>query len=38
MAAMRFASTEEGNILGEEERWEKPTLAVEVANEVWGRS
>src|SRR5690349_5421287 len=32
-----FASTEEGNILSEEEQWAKLRLAVEVANEVWGR-
>jgi 5-methyltetrahydropteroyltriglutamate--homocysteine methyltransferase len=32
-----FASTEEGNILGEEEQWAKLRLAVEIANEVWGR-
>ena len=31
-----FASTEEGNILSEEEQWAKLRLAVEVANEVWG--
>ena len=28
-----FASTEEGNILSEEEQWAKLSLAVEVANE-----
>ena len=32
-----FASTEEGNILTEEEQWAKLRLAVEVAEEVWGR-
>ena len=32
-----FASTEEGNILSEEEQWAKLGLAVEVANEVWGK-
>jgi 5-methyltetrahydropteroyltriglutamate--homocysteine methyltransferase len=32
-----FASTEEGNILTEEEQWAKLRLAVEVAQEVWGR-
>jgi 5-methyltetrahydropteroyltriglutamate--homocysteine methyltransferase len=32
-----FASTEEGNILSEEEQWAKLRLAVEVANEVWGK-
>src|ERR1700704_4132922 len=32
-----FASTEEGNILTEEEQWAKLKLAVDVAGEVWGR-
>jgi 5-methyltetrahydropteroyltriglutamate--homocysteine methyltransferase len=32
-----FASTEEGNILSEEEQWAKLRLAVEVADEVWGK-
>jgi 5-methyltetrahydropteroyltriglutamate--homocysteine methyltransferase len=32
-----FASTEEGNILSEEEQWAKLKLAVDVANEVWGK-
>jgi 5-methyltetrahydropteroyltriglutamate--homocysteine methyltransferase len=32
-----FASTEEGNILTEEEQWAKLRLAVEVAQEVWGK-
>lgn len=31
-----FASTEEGNILTEEEQWAKLRLAVEIADEVWG--
>src|SRR6202045_3386462 len=31
-----FASTEEGNILTEEEQWAKVKLTVDVANEVWG--
>ena len=31
-----FASTEEGNMLTEEEQWAKLRLVVEVANEVWG--
>src|SRR5262245_20905018 len=31
-----FASTEEGNVLAEEERWAKLAIVVEVANEVWG--
>jgi 5-methyltetrahydropteroyltriglutamate--homocysteine methyltransferase len=32
-----FASTEEGNVLTEEEQWAKLRLVVEIANEVWGR-
>jgi 5-methyltetrahydropteroyltriglutamate--homocysteine methyltransferase len=32
-----FASTEEGNLLSEEEQWAKLQLAVDIANEVWGR-
>ena len=32
-----FASTEEGNILSEEEQWAKLKLAVDIAKEVWGR-
>ena len=32
-----FASTEEGNILTEEEQWAKLRLAVEVAEDVWGK-
>jgi 5-methyltetrahydropteroyltriglutamate--homocysteine methyltransferase len=31
-----FASTEEGNILAEDEQWKKLGLAVEIATEVWG--
>ncbi len=31
-----FASTEEGNVLAEEEQWAKLRLCVEVAEEVWG--
>jgi 5-methyltetrahydropteroyltriglutamate--homocysteine methyltransferase len=31
-----FASTEEGNILSEDEQWAKLKLAVDVSNEVWG--
>lgn len=31
-----FASTEEGNVLSEEEQWAKLRLCVEVAREVWG--
>jgi 5-methyltetrahydropteroyltriglutamate--homocysteine methyltransferase len=32
-----FASTEEGNLLTEDEQWAKLRLIVEVADEVWGR-
>jgi 5-methyltetrahydropteroyltriglutamate--homocysteine methyltransferase len=32
-----FASTEEGNVLGEDEQWAKLARVVEVAEEVWGR-
>jgi len=32
-----FASTEEGNILTEDEQWAKLKLAVDVASEVWGK-
>jgi 5-methyltetrahydropteroyltriglutamate--homocysteine methyltransferase len=31
-----FASSEEGNILAEEEQWAKLRMIVEIANEVWG--
>ena len=31
-----FASTEEGNLLSEDEQWAKLRMIVEVANEVWG--
>ena len=31
-----FASTEEGNLLAEEEQWAKLARCVEVAEEVWG--
>ena len=31
-----FASTEEGNILAEDEQWAKLAMIVEVAEEVWG--
>ena len=33
-----FASTEEGNILAEDEQWAKLRMIVEVAQEVWGRA
>jgi 5-methyltetrahydropteroyltriglutamate--homocysteine methyltransferase len=31
-----FASTEEGNLLTEDEQWAKLRLCIEVAREVWG--
>ena len=31
-----FASTEEGNVLAEDEQWAKLRMIVEVSNEVWG--
>ena len=31
-----FASTEEGNVLSEEEQWRKLSFIVDVAKEVWG--
>jgi 5-methyltetrahydropteroyltriglutamate--homocysteine methyltransferase len=31
-----FASTEEGNILAEDEQWAKLSMIVELSNEVWG--
>jgi 5-methyltetrahydropteroyltriglutamate--homocysteine methyltransferase len=31
-----FASTEEGNVLAEDEQWAKLAMIVEVADEVWG--
>ncbi len=31
-----FASTEEGNILAEDEQWAKLNMIVEIAREVWG--
>ena len=33
-----FASTEEGNILTEEQQWAKLSRIVEIANEVWGEA
>jgi 5-methyltetrahydropteroyltriglutamate--homocysteine methyltransferase len=33
-----FASTEEGNLLSEDEQWEKLLLVIEVAEEIWGSS
>ena len=32
-----FASTEEGNILAEDEQWAKLRMIADVAGEVWGR-
>src|SRR5579871_3823454 len=32
-----FASTEEGNVLAEEEQWAKLRMIVELAEEIWGR-
>jgi 5-methyltetrahydropteroyltriglutamate--homocysteine methyltransferase len=32
-----FASTEEGNVLAEEEQWAKLRMIIEIADEVWGR-
>ena len=32
-----FASTEEGNVLAQDEQWAKLRMIVEVADEVWGR-
>jgi 5-methyltetrahydropteroyltriglutamate--homocysteine methyltransferase len=31
-----FASTEEGNVLAEDEQWAKLRMIVEIAGEVWG--
>jgi 5-methyltetrahydropteroyltriglutamate--homocysteine methyltransferase len=31
-----FASTEEGNVLGEDEQWAKLRMIVEIAQDVWG--
>jgi 5-methyltetrahydropteroyltriglutamate--homocysteine methyltransferase len=31
-----FASTEEGNVLAEDEQWAKLRMIVELAEEVWG--
>jgi methionine synthase II (cobalamin-independent) len=33
-----FASTEEGNVLSEEEQWAKLRMIVELAEEIWGKS
>jgi len=33
-----FASTEEGNVLAEDEQWAKLRMIVELAEAVWGKS
>ena len=33
-----FASTEEGNVLAEDEQWAKLAMIVEIADEVWGNA
>ncbi len=33
-----FASTEEGNVLAEDEQWAKLRMVVELANDVWRTS
>ena len=33
-----FASTEEGNILAEDEQWAKFRMIVELSHEVWGNT
>ena len=33
-----FASTEEGNVLAEDEQWAKLTMIRGIADEVWGKS
>jgi methionine synthase II (cobalamin-independent) len=33
-----FASTEEGNVLAEDEQWAKLRMIVEIADEVWGKA
>jgi 5-methyltetrahydropteroyltriglutamate--homocysteine methyltransferase len=33
-----FASTEEGNLLSEDEQWAKLGFVVEVAKEIWGHA
>jgi 5-methyltetrahydropteroyltriglutamate--homocysteine methyltransferase len=32
-----FASTEEGNVLAEDEQWAKLRMIAELADEVWGK-
>jgi 5-methyltetrahydropteroyltriglutamate--homocysteine methyltransferase len=32
-----FASTEEGNVLAEDEQWAKLRMIVELADDVWGK-
>jgi 5-methyltetrahydropteroyltriglutamate--homocysteine methyltransferase len=33
-----FASTEEGNVLAEDEQWAKLAMIVDIADEVWGNA
>jgi 5-methyltetrahydropteroyltriglutamate--homocysteine methyltransferase len=33
-----FASTEEGNVLAEDEQWAKLSMIVKIADEVWGKN
>jgi 5-methyltetrahydropteroyltriglutamate--homocysteine methyltransferase len=33
-----FASTEEGNLLSEDEQWAKLAFVVEVAKDIWGHA
>jgi 5-methyltetrahydropteroyltriglutamate--homocysteine methyltransferase len=33
-----FASTEEGNVLAEDEQWAKLSMVVKIADEVWGKN
>jgi 5-methyltetrahydropteroyltriglutamate--homocysteine methyltransferase len=32
-----FASTEEGNVLAEDEQWAKLRMIVELAEDIWGK-
>ena len=32
-----FASTEEGNVLAEDEQWAKLKMIVDLSHEVWGQ-
>ena len=33
-----FASTEEGNVLAEDEQWAKMQMVIDIAKEVWGEA